>query len=167
MVSGILEKHRVKRINDGMKNNSDQLPEKLPYPTRTGDAVFRELERCIEIDRAHVWIEAKREVKAQALRKLELLDELHQDLIRKAQHVVSKAQHDISLHEITINAAKIRGKIYHLYERDTGPNLFFSILEPSEYALADPEARYRGAFRLNEDSSWSEMSCPSDGQDLS
>jgi Protein of unknown function (DUF2452) len=144
-----------------MKKENDseeiQLPDlKHPYPTRTGDAPIHAMEKWLEADRKPIWIEAKREIKAQAIRKLELLEAIHQELIEKAQTVIDDANQNVRLHNIPINAAKIRGKIYYLYRRQEGENWreFFSILSPEEHIQADSQAEFLAAYRLNEDSSW-------------
>ncbi len=143
------------------------LPEvKKDYPTRPGDAPFRQLEKMIEVDRKGIWIEAKREVKAQAVRQLKLLDELYKELVQKAGKVIAKAQEDVALHEIPVNAAKRRGRIYYLYQSGhSETSLFFSILEPAEYAKADPHARFMGMYRLNEDSTWSRLDSDDEAAD--
>jgi len=142
-----------------MKDDSSKLPEnKFPYPTRTGDAPFQQLQKLLELDRASIWKEARREVKAQAVRKLELLDEMHKELVQKAQKILEKAQLDLQLHSITMHSAKIRGRMYYLYELNHSDQAkFFSILEPAEYEKANPDARYLGTYRLNEDSTWTRL----------
>ena len=144
-----------------------ELPEgKLPYPVRTGDAPFRALERFIDIDQGKTLMEAKREIRSHAVHELELLDSLHQDLIRRAQTVIEKARNDLKLHDIAMFGAKIRGKCYYLYEKTHGhPEEFFSILDPSEYREADSNARFIGAYRLNEDSSWTLIDNKTENQD--
>ncbi len=135
------------------------LPEgKLPYPVRPGDAPFKSLERWLDVDRAPVIMEAKREIRAQAVQKLELLDDMHRDLIRRAQAILEKAQEDLRLHDVPMYAAKVRARVYYLYcyphRQDSD---FFSILEPEEYLVADPLAHCKGTYRLNEDSSWTRL----------
>ncbi|GEM_PF-7069236 len=132
------------------------LPDgKLPYPVRPGDAPFRSLERLIDSSVGQSLMEAKREIRSHAVHELELLDSLHQDLVRRAQAIIEKAKRDLELHDVPMFGAKIRGKCYYRYRKTNGdPSDFFSILEPSEYRQADADAEFLGAYRLNEDSSW-------------
>ena len=141
------------------------LPEnKLPYPVSPGDAPFKSLERWLDIERAPVGREAVREIKSQTIRKLEMLDEMHRDLVRRANGILESAREDIRMHDIRMHAAKIRNKVYYLYcYGNAEDSEFFSILEPEEYLMADPEARFVGAFHLNDDSSWTPM--PEEGSD--
>lgn len=133
------------------------LPEgKKAYPTRPGQAPFRSLEKYLDCAPLSDRRDVIREVRGHAIQKLELLDQMHNDLVRQARSIVEKAREDLRLHSIRMFAEKIRGKTYFLY---AGPDNdeFFSILEPEEYARADLKARYLGAYRLNEDSSWTQF----------
>ena len=138
-------------------DQNHEMPDgKMPFPVRSNEPPFSSLERYIEIDRLSIWGEAKREIKTQAKKQLELLDQIHKELIEKAHAILDKAKLDIELHEIPMFSSKIRGRTYYLYEsgQDIQNSLFFSILDPSEYQLADATAVFRGSYRLNEDSSW-------------
>ena len=144
-------------MTDGRPKALEEI--KSLYPTHPGSAPFRELERQLEQDRSSIWAEAKREIKTQAIRKLEMLDEVHRDLIRKANAILDQAKKDIFLHELPMNSAKIRGQTYFLYqESENSVSKFFSILEPHEYVKADPVAVFLGSYRLNEDSTWTLLS---------
>ena len=75
------------RTEDGF-----ELPDgKLPYPVRPGDAPFRSLERLIDSTVGKSLVEAKREIRSHAVHELELLDSLHQDLVRRAQAIIDRA----------------------------------------------------------------------------
>ena len=100
--------------------------------------------------------EAAREIKSQAFRKLELIDEIYKDLITKADTIIEKTKADLRLHTIKINAQKIRGHLYYLYSSDHEDE-FFSILEPKDYFEADPNVKFIDAYRLNEDNTWSKI----------
>jgi hypothetical protein len=128
--------------------------EKLPVRLRMKSEPFKALEKWLPSDEGAVWVEANREIKSQAIRQLELLDAMHRELVEKAMKILEKAREDIHLHEIPIHAAKIRGKIYYLYDTPIGNRPFFSILEPQEYLKADPEARFIATYLLQEDNSW-------------
>ncbi|MBN1354895.1 DUF2452 domain-containing protein [bacterium] len=145
----------------GKKDQSGfKLPEtKLPYPVRPGDARFCTLEEFLASDFKPKWVEAKREIKAQTVQKLELLESIHRELIQKAQMVIQDAELNIRLHDIRMHAAKVRGRVYYLYrnpETDEAEE-FFSILTPEEYSQADSKSEFLAAYRLNEDSTWTLM----------
>jgi hypothetical protein len=125
-------------------------------PQRPGDAPFRNLLAIPENEPGYL-AEAKREIQASALRRLEALEQVYRTLAEQAQAIVAAARRDLELHDVTMQAAKIRGATYHLYERDRPPPRFFSILAPDEYAQADPRARHVATYRLNEDNTWTRL----------
>ncbi|MGB3977089.1 MAG: DUF2452 domain-containing protein [bacterium] len=126
------------------------------FPTRFRHSPFRSLERYIDGESDIDISENIREIKGPAIQKLELLDQIHNDLVRQARSIVEKAREDLRLHSVRMFCKKNRGKVYYLY-RGKNSEEFFSILEPEEYARADSEARYLGAYRLNDDSSWTHL----------
>jgi hypothetical protein len=134
----------------------DETPSLALVPQRPGDAPFRNLLAIPENEPGYL-VEAKREIQASALRRLEALEQVYRTLVDQAQAIVEAARRDLELHDVPMQAAKIRGSTYHLYERDRPPPRFFSILAPDEYAQADPRARHLGSYRLNEDSSWTRI----------
>jgi hypothetical protein len=120
------------------------------------DGFSADLEKWLEEDKGMPGIEIRREIKSQAIRKLELLDDIYRDLVKQARNVLEKARDDLRLHQVPVNASKIRGRIYYLYSHEKAARtLFFSILNPSEYSQADHSAHFIHAYRLNEDNSWS------------
>jgi hypothetical protein len=134
-----------------------ELPEgKTLHPTHPNQAPFKALERFLDIDTINDTREAVREIKGHAVKKLEILDQLHGDLVRQARSIVENTREDLRLHNVRMYSKKVRAKIYYLYTRSGGED-FFSILTPGEYEQADPEARFLGAYRLNEDSSWTKV----------
>jgi hypothetical protein len=136
-----------------LEPRSEDRPLSL-VPLRPGDAPFRSLLALKENEPGYL-AEAKREIRSLALRRLETLERVYLDLVYQAEEIVDRAKRDLSLHDFPVNAIKIRGQTYHLYERpDHVPPRFFSILCPEEYAAADSRARYLATYRLNEDSSW-------------
>jgi len=141
--------------------NQDQhkLPEgKFPFPVRSGAAPFKALEKLLDVQRLPDKREAVREVKAQAVKKLAMLEDMYNDLINRATRIVEKAREDLDLHDIPINARKERNCIYYLYrEKENQEDRFFSILSPEDYLTADPDSEYLGSYQLNEDSSWSRL----------
>jgi hypothetical protein len=142
------------------------MPEGIPeskrdptfHPVRWDDVSIQSLEKWIDLEKSGHCIEAKREIKSQAIRKLELLDELHRELVAKAHKILLQAQEDLRLHDIHINAAKIRGKLFHLYRSSNqGNREFFSILSPADYLRADAQAEFVASYRLNEDNTWTSV----------
>jgi hypothetical protein len=154
-----------------MKIDPDTLPEageqktgdappssRALVPQRPGDPPFRNLLAIPEGAPGYL-AEAKREIQISALRRLEALDQVYRELVAQAQRIVVDARRDLLLHDLPVQAAKIRGLTYHLYERDgrDAPRRFFSILAPEEHAQADPLARHLASYRLNEDNSWTRL----------
>ncbi|MBN1879386.1 DUF2452 domain-containing protein [bacterium] len=136
-----------------------EMPEgKSNHPTHPNQAPFKAMQRYLDVERLPDSLDVVREVRNQAVKKLEMLDQMHRELIGKARSIIEKAKEDLRLHSVRMHAAKIRNRIYYLYSRDKGNEQeFFSILDPDEYHAADPNSRYIGAYRLNEDSSWTRL----------
>ncbi|MBN1296322.1 DUF2452 domain-containing protein [bacterium] len=151
---------RDKDIRSSRKKTDDlQLPNgKWPYPTQPGQAPFAALERLLDIEAGSDAREVVREIRAQATRKLELLEVMYRDLINRAQVIVEKAKEDLHLHSVRMYSTKIRNRVYYLYRYSDGlDDAFFSILEPEEYLPADPDARFDGTYHLNDDGSWTRI----------
>jgi hypothetical protein len=126
-------------------------------PRRPGDAPFRNL-LVIPENTGSYLAEAKREIQCSAVRQLEAMEEIYRKLVEQAQAVVAAAQRDLELHDFPVQATKIRGQIYHLYQREGRvPSRFFSILPPEDHAQADPRSRFLATYRLNEDSTWTRL----------
>jgi hypothetical protein len=156
-----MEKTRAS-VNPGAK--ADRPAEALPalrppplHPERASDAPFRSL-LAVPENQAGYLAEAKREIQSSAMRRLEALEEVHRKLVEQAHAIVEAARRDLALHDLPVHAIKLRGREYHLYEReDRSPGRFFSILTPDEHAQADPRSRHLASYRLNEDSSWTRL----------
>lgn len=135
------------------------LPEgKTQYPTHPGAAPFKSLERFLDVAGLPDARDVVREVKCQAVKKLEILDQMHKELVLKAHKIIEKTREDLRLHNLRMHSAKIRGNLYYLYGHSDDENSqFFSILEPEDYRCADPDARFWGAYKLNEDGSWTQL----------
>jgi hypothetical protein len=149
------EKSRDSRAERAGSEAAEQSSPPL-YPVHPGDPPFTSLAERLEEERLSPALETRREIRDSALRRLQLLEEMHRDLLARAQRIVSQARRDLELHEIPMNCAKGRGQVYYLY-RHPEEGRFFSILRPEEYAQADPEAEYEGAWFLNYDGTWSEV----------
>jgi hypothetical protein len=132
-------------------------PGKSLAPLRPGDAPFVNLLAIPESQPGYM-MEAKREIRTSAVRRLQALEQVYRNLVEQAMEIVASARRDLLLHDIPVSATKIRGQTYHLYERlDRDPSRFFSILPPEDYARADPRARYLASYHLSEDSSWARL----------
>ena len=132
------------------QNDSIQLSVK-------NDGHFQQLDKWLKADFPDAVGEARREIKAQAIRKLELLDEIYMDLVQKAKGVIQRTEEDLRLHDIRMYSKKIRGRLYYLYKRGDREEEFFSILDPLEYRNADYTAQFIGEYRLNEDGTWTHI----------
>lgn len=145
-------------IQDSARPDSaegDHRPAPSLVPLSPSDGPFRNMLTIPEAGSGYL-AEAKREVQTSAMRRLESLEQMHRKLVEQAEQIVGAARRDLALHDVAVSATKIRGKVYHLYRRPgRTPSLLFSILDPDEYASADPRARHLATYRLNEDSSWS------------
>lgn len=137
-------------------DQNENTLQKSGFPSRLRHSPFRALERYIGDESGIEIGEIIREVKGQAIQKLELLDQLHNDLVKQAKSIVEKAREDLRLHSVHMYSKKNRRKVYYLY-RGKNSEEFFSILDPNEYAQADSGASYLGAYRLNDDSSWTHL----------
>lgn len=126
-----------------------------PVPLSPSDAPFRNLLLIAENEPGYL-AEAKREIRVSAMRRLETLDGMYRQLVDQARQVVTAARRDLALHDLPLHGTKIRGQIYHLYEKpdDCGMRRFFSLLDATEHFQADPRATYLASYRLAEDSSW-------------
>lgn len=74
-------------------------------------------------------LQADNFVKANACGKLQIIAEQMRFLHQQAQRVLLEAKDNTSLHHATCNFVKHPGKIYHLYQRESGQS-YFSMLSP-------------------------------------
>lgn len=137
------------------ERDDDERAGPLPVPTETGSAPFRNLLSVPEADPAF-GREMTREVRDSAESRLSALDKVYRSLREEAEQIVGGARRDLALHEIPLNGTKLRGRDYHLYERQGGAR-FFSLLEPADYADIDAGIAHMGAYRLNHDASWTRL----------
>lgn len=92
-------------------------------------------------------------VKANACSKLQVIAEQIQSLKKQAENVLLEAERNMKLHHAACNFVKQPGHVYHLYERESG-QFYFSMLSPEEWGSSGPLQNYKGAFRLEQDQSW-------------
>ncbi|XP_045174115.2 uncharacterized protein C1orf50 homolog isoform X1 [Mercenaria mercenaria] len=90
--------------------------------------------------------------KATAGSKLMVIADQIRYLQEQAKKVLEEAKRDAMLHHAACNLVKKPGKIYYLYERESGQN-YFSILSPEEWGASCPH-EFVGAFKLEYDMSW-------------
>lgn len=67
--------------------------------------------------------------RANAVNKLSIIVDQIRYLQEKAREVLEEAHRDNFLHHVACNFRKVPGKLYYLYERDSGQN-YFSMLSP-------------------------------------
>ncbi|XP_063701751.1 uncharacterized protein C1orf50 homolog [Culicoides brevitarsis] len=88
-----------------------------------------------------------------ACSKLTVIMEQVQFLQQQAQKILEEAAQSRDLHHgAACNFKKVPGKIYHLYERESGQR-YFSMLSPQEWGNGLKDA-YLNSYRLESDMSW-------------
>ncbi|XP_076179973.1 uncharacterized protein C1orf50 homolog [Ptiloglossa arizonensis] len=92
-------------------------------------------------------------IQAIACNKMQIIVEQIKFLQDKAKMILLEADWNIKLHHVACNFVKQPGHVYHLYERETG-QLYFSMLSPEEWGRTGPPQTHKGAYRLEEDRSW-------------
>jgi len=97
---------------------------------------------------------ADEEVKHMACGKLQMIAEQMRFLQQQAQRVLEEAKESSQLHNAKCNLVKIPGKMYYLYERESGDN-YFSLLAPQEWS--DCPHKFLDAYRLEHDKSWTKI----------
>ncbi|XP_058808581.1 uncharacterized protein C1orf50 homolog [Phymastichus coffea] len=96
-------------------------------------------------------------VKANACSKLQMIAEQMRFLQQQAERVLLEAKQEKTLHHAACNFVKHPGKIYHLYQRESG-QIYFSMLSPEEWGNSAPQQTYKGSYRLEHDYSWTPLS---------
>ncbi|MGM0575652.1 MAG: DUF2452 domain-containing protein [Myxococcota bacterium] len=141
-----------------MAERDDERVERRAPPTvpqRAGSAPFRNMIAVPEGDPGF-GREMTREVRDSARSRLAALDKVYRSLQEEARTIVGATRRDLALHEVPLNGTKLRGRVYHLYERPGGER-FLSLLEPEHYGDIDPDIAHRGSYRLNHDASWERL----------
>lgn len=130
------------------------MDEKNEHPLVPSDPPFRDLVERLRLE-GEALVEARRGIVEATEKRLRDLQEIHERIRRKAEEILEETKHGLELHDVRFSCAKRPGGVYYLYERDG--DRWFSILDPPEYARADARAVYRGAYRLNWDSTWQRL----------
>lgn len=85
--------------------------------------------------------------------KLTVIAEQVKFLQQQAQKILEEAANSKELHcDAACNFKKVPGKIYHLYERESGQR-YFSMLSPQEWGTGLKDT-YLNSYRLEYDMSW-------------
>jgi Protein of unknown function (DUF2452) len=69
-------------------------------------------------------------VRANAINRLSVIADQIRYLQQQARRVLEEANRDNNLHHAACNFKKVPGKLYYLYERNSGQK-YFSMLEPT------------------------------------
>ena len=132
---------------DGIQHRGDN--HSSPYPvSRLGPAT--EL-----IDLAHVIAHADETIASHVNSKLKLIANQIQSLQAEAEHILKQAQRDQTLHRAICQSQRIVGKTYFLYSKQSGER-YFSLLSPLDWR-GQPPHPFLGAYRLEQDMSWTEI----------
>lgn len=114
------------------------------------------------VDLAKEIAQADTQLANRASAKLDMIAAQIRALQEAARQVLEQTRHDQQLHRAQCNFKRIPGKIYHLYEKNDGTQLF-SMLAPEEWRGQAPY-RFLGSFRLENDMSWTPAERISSGE---
>lgn len=93
------------------------------------------------------------QIKNTACSKLSVIAEQVKFLQQQAQKILEEAANSKELHcDAACNFKKVPGKIYHLYQRESGQR-YFSMLSPQEWGTGLKDT-YLDSYRLEFDMSW-------------
>ncbi|XP_011501829.1 PREDICTED: uncharacterized protein C1orf50 homolog [Ceratosolen solmsi marchali] len=96
-------------------------------------------------------------LKTNSCSKLQVIAEQMRFLRKQAEQILLEAKRNTFMHRVACNFTKQPGKIYHLFQRESG-ELYFSMLSPEEWSDFYPQQTYKGSFRLENDSTWTALS---------
>ena len=105
------------------------------------------------VDMAREIEEADRHINTRVTAKLNVIAEQISALQDRARQVLTEARLDQRLHRAGCSFKKVPGRVYYLYRKETGKS-YFSLLAPEEWRGRPPH-EYCGAYRLENDLSWS------------
>ena len=108
------------------------------------------------VDLAQTIAHADETIQSHVSSKLKLIARQIQLLQEEAQQILKQAERDQALHRATCQCQRIVGKTYYLYIKDSGEH-YFSLLSPQDWRGQTPH-RYSGAYRLEHDMSWTQIS---------
>lgn len=118
-----------------------------PYPVSRLAPAFGLVQLAEEVAQADAMVSGR------ANAQLALLAQQIRALQAQAREVMASAHEDMQLHRARCAFRKIPGKTYHLY-RQTDGELHFSMLSAQDWR-GQPPHEYLGAYRLENDLSWS------------
>ncbi|KAK9294699.1 hypothetical protein QLX08_010769 [Tetragonisca angustula] len=97
-------------------------------------------------------------VKLNACNKLQMIVDQIRYLKKQAENILTEADWNMKLHHVPCNFVKHPGRVYHLYQKETG-QLYFSMISPEEWAVSKsgPVQTYKGSYRLEYDQSWTSL----------
>lgn len=107
------------------------------------------------VDLARVISEADKAIQTHTTGKLKIIARQITALQEEARKILQQAQRDQQLHRARCHSLRITGKTYHLYRHDNG-ELYFSLLSPEDWHGQTPHP-YEGAYRLENDMSWTAL----------
>ncbi|XP_029050751.1 uncharacterized protein C1orf50 homolog isoform X1 [Osmia bicornis bicornis] len=95
-------------------------------------------------------------IKANACSKLQVIADQIKSLKKQAENILLETDWNMKLHHVACNFVKHPGHVYHLYQRET-EQLYFSMLSPEEWGSSGPSQIYKGAYRLEQDHTWTPL----------
>ena len=107
------------------------------------------------VDLAQSIAEADKTIQSHVSGKLHVIAEQIKTLQDQARQILEQAQHDQILHRAKCQCKRIIGHTYFLYEKDD-TQLYFSMLSPEDWSGSPPH-EFKGAYRLEQDMSWTPM----------
>ena len=96
----------------------------------------------------------------QAAGKLKLLAKQIEKLQEKAREILRETKWNQDLHRAQCGFKRVAGNVYYLYRKDDD-TLIFSMIGPKEWQKGEAKGipyEYIGAYRLENDSSWTPVS---------
>ncbi len=121
----------------------------MTVPSRTLDPPIRLVDRAREIELADSSLRSHTEG------KLDLILKQIRSLQEEARGILEKAERDAALHRVECRFEKSIGQTIYLYEKEEGR--YFSLLSPEDWN-GNPPHRFIGAYILNADQSFTEVS---------
>jgi hypothetical protein len=107
------------------------------------------------VDVAREIAEADKMLASRAEGQLQVIAEQIRRLQERAAHIMDKTRRDHELHRARCSFKRIPGNVYYLYRGRDGQAVF-SMLSPADWG-AEPPHEFQGAFRLENDMSWTEV----------
>jgi Protein of unknown function (DUF2452) len=84
--------------------------------------------------------------------KLRVIADQIRDLQAQAKGILARAERDLILHRAACGFSRTPGQVYYLYEKANGTHLW-SLLSVEDWRGRPPH-RFKGAYRLEGDQSW-------------